>query len=147
MINRLGFEEGNSVQNHLALRLASCLGESASTLSHEVTERLRVSRELAQQHALLARQRLAALAPSPSVLSGGINGAALLGAPTGWFFRFASGMPLLVLLLGLLFIQQWTGREQVLAAAEIDSMLLADELPVRAYADPGFAEFLRVSPP
>ena len=43
----------------------------------------------------------------------------------------------------MLFIQHWSSREQVLAAAAIDALLLADELPVRAYTDPGFAEFLK----
>jgi hypothetical protein len=55
-------------------------------------------------------------------------------------------LPLLLLVGGLLLIQQWSSRERVLAAAEIDTLLLADTLPPSAYGDPGFAEFLR-SPP
>lgn len=54
-------------------------------------------------------------------------------------------MPLLVLLGGLYGIDQWQLRESVLAAAEIDSLLLADDLPPLAYTDPGFTEFLRSS--
>jgi hypothetical protein len=70
----------------------------------------------------------------------------LLGAFVPWLRRAASVLPLLLLLGGLLVIQQWSSRERVLAAAEIDTLLLADTLPPSAYGDPGFAEFLR-SPP
>jgi hypothetical protein len=34
-----------------------------------------------------------------------------------------------------------------LAAADLDGSLLADTLPPAAYADPGFAEFVRSAPP
>ena len=68
-------------------------------------------------------------------------------APSPWWLKLASGFPLVVLLVGLAVIVQWNNHEQVLAAAEIDTMLLADELPPKAYADPGFAEFLKTSQP
>lgn len=55
--------------------------------------------------------------------------------------------PLIVLVAGLLAIEQWTMREQALAAAEIDATLLSDTLPPAAYSDPGFGEFLRSPPP
>ena len=55
-------------------------------------------------------------------------------------------LPLLVLVSGLLMIERWAVREQVLAAAEIDALLLSDDLPPAAYSDPGFGEFLRNSP-
>ena len=64
-----------------------------------------------------------------------------------WWPRAASVLPLLVLVAGFLMIEQWSVREQVLAAAEIDSRLLADDLPPAAYSDPGFAEYLRSAPP
>ena len=61
--------------------------------------------------------------------------------------RFATLVPLAVLLIGLVLIQQWTAREEVMAAAEIDAVLLADELPPQAWADPGFREYLKAPPP
>jgi hypothetical protein len=64
-----------------------------------------------------------------------------------WFQRAAGLLPLVVLVAGLFAIDNRTTREQVVAAAEIDSQLLADQLPPAAYSDPGFAEFLRSSPP
>ena len=56
-------------------------------------------------------------------------------------------LPLLVLVSGLLMIERWAQQEQVLAAAEIDTQLLSDDLPPAAYSDPGFGEFLRAAPP
>ena len=57
--------------------------------------------------------------------------------------RLASALPLVVLVAGLVLIQHHHDLEQITAAAEIDSALLADELPPAAYRDPGFSEFLR----
>ena len=57
--------------------------------------------------------------------------------------RLASLLPLLMLAIGLLLIQEHAQHEQIMAAAEIDSALLADDLPPDAYRDPGFLEYLR----
>ena len=51
-------------------------------------------------------------------------------------------MPLLLLVIGLLLIEHGQWYEQVLAAAEIDTALLSDNLPPAAYGDPGFSEYL-----
>jgi hypothetical protein len=61
--------------------------------------------------------------------------------------RFVALAPLLLLLAGLLVIEHVAMREQVIAAAEFDALLLADDLPPTAYSDPGFAEFRRLAPP
>lgn len=136
-------DEAQSLQDRFARRMTSALGERAIIVPHDLAERLRVSRELSLQRGRFARARSKTLAETP--LAAMVNGrnSLSLGAPSRWFLRLASGVPLLVLLIGMLFIQHWASREQVLAAATIDALLLADELPVRAYADPGFAEFLK----
>ncbi len=136
-------DEARSLQERFSRRMTSALGERANIVPHELAERLRVRRELALQRGRFARARSKALVGTPvAALVNGRNSLSL-GAPSRWLLRLASGAPLLVLLTGMLFIQHWSSREQVLAAAAIDALLLADELPVRAYADPGFAEFLK----
>jgi Protein of unknown function (DUF3619) len=70
----------------------------------------------------------------------------VLGSVVSWWQRAAAVLPLLVLLSGLVAIDHWQSREQVMAAADIDAQLLADDLPPAAYSDPGFAEFLRNGP-
>lgn len=140
-----------ALEVRLAARLASSL--LATELPHDLNERLRVARE---QAVTRARQvRLAATpqtSSSTAVLGVTRDGAATLGgsAPSqgqgDWQNWLASALPLLLLVAGLLFISQWTAREQVLVAAEIDTLLLSDDLPPAAYADPGFAEYLRSGP-
>lgn len=130
-----------ALEARFALRLVGQLNARANGLPTDVQERLRFAREQAMAR---ARQARGASASEPVGVSS--SGALLLGSFVPWLQRAASVLPLLLLLGGLLVIQQWSTRERVLAAAEIDTLLLADALPPSAYGDPGFAEFLR-SPP
>ncbi len=129
------------LQTRVAARLVAGLGESAANTPHDITERLRSAREQALDRARAARRVQAA----PAVLQQGNS--LLLSATPVWWQRLASALPVLVLFAGLQFIDHWASREQVLAAAELDGSLLADTLPPAAYADPGFAEFVRSAPP
>ncbi|MDP3083169.1 MAG: DUF3619 family protein [Rubrivivax sp.] len=138
------------LQTRLAARLAAGLGEQAAALPHDISERLRVARQQAVEQGRLSRQRLAAarksspLATSVSVLMS--PGAAFLAGPPDWWQRVASLLPLLILVAGLVGIENWTTHTQVLAAADIDAVLLADDVPPIAYTDPGFVEFLKDVP-
>ena len=136
----LNTAEFDALQSRFASRVASALQARAAALPHDITERLRVAREQALVH---ARQQRAQTAAGASVVSRSRGGAGVLAAPSPWWLKLASGFPLAVLLVGLVVIGQWNNHEQVLAAAEVDTLLLADELPPRAYTDPGFGEFLK----
>ena len=63
-----------------------------------------------------------------------------------WWLRFASVLPLVALVGGLVLIQTWQTRTHISVAAEIDEALLGDDLPINAYRDPGFAEFMKTPP-
>ena len=138
------YSDADALQARVAARLVAGIGEQAANLPHDITERLRVAREQAVAKAREVRQQVPS---TSSVVVGLSRGAAVLGGPTPWWQRMASVLPLLVLLVGLVMIGQWSTREQVLAAADIDSSLLADDLPPDAYTDPGFAEFLKSPAP
>ncbi|MGI9133334.1 MAG: DUF3619 family protein, partial [Rhodoferax sp.] len=56
--------------------------------------------------------------------------------------RFASLLPLLALIAGLLTIGFLQDQRRAREVAEVDAELLTDELPPSAYTDPGFAQFL-----
>jgi hypothetical protein len=127
--------------SRVGLRLAAGLNERAAVLPQDISERLRIARE----HAVDRARRTQRLAAAPRLALQG--GTAALGGPEPWWQRLASLLPLLVLAAGLLLVGQWTTREQVLAATDIDAVLLSDEVPPAAYADPGFAEFLKSAPP
>ena len=133
-----------TLEARLAARMAGALTLRAQALPHDITERLRVAREQATARARQTRRQTAAASAVVGVSAGG---AAMLGGFAPWWQRAASVLPLLVLVSGLLMIERWAQQEQVLAAAEIDTQLLSDDLPPAAYSDPGFGEFLRAAPP
>ena len=131
------------------LRVAAGLTERNADLPHDVSERLRFAREQALAHAAQARAaRTSVSTASPAVvqmgstlaLSGGPRGA---GGDNGLWAKLVSALPLLALLAGLLLMQQSQIHEQLVAAGEVDTALLSDNLPPSAFSDPGFAEFLR----
>jgi hypothetical protein len=131
------------------LRVAAGLTERNAALPHDVSERLRFAREQALARAAQARAaRTSVSTASPGVvqmgstlaLSGGRRGTD--GGNSLWT-KLVSALPLLALLAGLLLMQQGQIHEQIVAAAEVDTALLSDNLPPSAFRDPGFAEFLR----
>jgi hypothetical protein len=140
---------GEQAQARFALRITAMLNESAQNLPNDVTERLRVARQNALQQAAAARQ----LAVKPVVATSGMSWAwnkvvAYAGGPGGsdsptWWKKLATVLPLAVLVLGLLAIQDLHSSRLISTAADIDAALLADDLPPDAYQDAGFLEFLK----
>jgi hypothetical protein len=130
----------DALEARFGLRVASRLSDAE--LPADVTERLRFAREQA-----LTRRKPEPRLAAP-IVGMAPSGAAVLGGPprgradSGWW-PLAWAVPAIVLGLGLFFIHEWHADRQVRLTAEIDSALLADDLPPSAYADPGFAEFLR----
>jgi hypothetical protein len=129
-----------AMQARFARSVAACLSESAEQVSPDVAERLRFGREKALAVARRAHPEVAALGVTAS-------GAAIAGGSgSRWWLRFASVLPLFALVGGLVLIQNWQSRTQINVAAEIDEALLGDDLPINAYRDPGFSEFLKAPP-
>jgi hypothetical protein len=132
-----------AIQARFGVRVAARLSESARELPHDVSERLKASRELALDRARLARR--AEAATSTHAVGNGSSAAMILGGGSGsdWWFKLASILPIAALVAGFFFIEHAHTREQIAAAAEIDAALLADDVPPAAYSDPGFVEFLK----
>lgn len=130
------------LEARVAMRLSARLTEGASQLPHDISERLRVARGQALAVAQARRRTATAAATATAAVWMGNNQAALQGPPS-WWLRLASVLPLLALVAGLVLIQQYREQEMITVAAEIDTALLADELPPEAYGDPGFAEYLK----
>lgn len=124
-------------ESRFALRVAACLTEQSEQVTPDVSERLRIGREQALERARQARRLQSA--ESRSGLTA--VGLAILGG--GWWARLGLVLPLVALVVGLALIQHLQDEEQVNAAADIDAALLADDVPPRAYGDPGFVEFLK----
>jgi Protein of unknown function (DUF3619) len=132
----------DAMESRFARSVAACLTESAQSVAPDVAERLRFAREKALESARLAR--------AGDVVQGvGVtaSGAAVAGfSHSPWWLRFASVLPLVALVGGLVLIQDWQNRTQISVAAEVDEALLGDDLPINAYRDPGFSEFLKAPP-
>jgi hypothetical protein len=142
----------DALESRLAGRLAGALCLTQAALPADTVERLRFARQTAVERARQARTRARAVAAAPALVAGVLAGAAGLGSrpfgpPGGWWQRAAALLPLVVLVAGLVGIEEWARQEQIAVAADIDARLLADDLPPQAYADPGFAEFLLHEPP
>jgi hypothetical protein len=134
-----------ATQERFARSVAAQLTLHTDQLPQDITERLRVAREQAVSRARLARSQPVSAAPTLR-----------MGSVLAWFghgqspqadrwFKLSSVLPLVALLAGLLMIQDWHGTNEISAAAEIDTSLLADELPPAAYSDNGFLEYLKSS--
>lgn len=127
-----------SAQDRFGRQLAACLDASAERLPHDITERLRVAR----LQALGKLREVQAREAAPVLLGGGV--AALGGGDDrGLWPRLVSLIPLLALIAGLVAIQVFGTDQMAQDLAEIDSAILTDDLPPDAYADPGFAQFLK----
>lgn len=141
----LNVAEIEALEGRVALRISSALTESTLHVSHDIGERLRFAREQALHHARtrvrVANQRQ----HTASEVSLYRDGSLTLTSPPGFWFglnRWLSGVvPALALALGLLVIDAWQTQEQVSDIANVDAMLLSDDLPPEAYGDPGFTEF------
>lgn len=129
-------------QDRFGLALAARLSESADSLPHDITERLRVARMQAVGQLKLAQTRTA-----PTIAASGSAATLTFGGekPELWS-RLASFIPLLVLIAGLVAINIIQNDDRAKELAEIDTALLTDDLPPAAYTDPGFAQFLRATP-
>ncbi len=136
----------DALRDQLARRVALQLDSQAQRLPHDIGERLRVAREQAVRRARESRL-VEAAAPHAVAVRTGADGSVALGGTPSWWVRIGSALPLLVLVVGLLLIQHLQENAEISAAAEVDSALLADDLPPDAYGDPGFVEFLKHGQP
>ncbi len=130
-----------SAQDRYGRQLAARLDASAAALPHDISERLRFARLQA-----LEKYREIQVRETISLAMSGNGGVAALGAgedERGLWPRLVSLIPLLALIAGLVVIQM-VGTEQITEElAELDAAILTDDLPPDAYADPGFAQFLK----
>jgi hypothetical protein len=113
-------------------------------LAPEIVARLRVARERALDAQRVAARELA-LAPQ------GRGGAARLSDPRESWVR--TMLPVAILIAALFGLHQWQETQQASFASaqraaefiEVDTAVLTGDLPIRAYLDEEFLEWLRTS--
>ena len=131
------------LQERFAYKAASYLHDGVKALPYDVSERLRAARfqavavrKVAQSHAVSAVVNHSGAA----ALSGGT------GEGDGWFARLGLVLPLVALVVGLFAINTIQSDNRAQELAEVDVALLTDALPPEAFSDPGFIQFLKVTP-
>lgn len=125
-------------QDRFGRRIATRLEQGSQELPHDISERLRAARV----RAISQRKREAGVAMVlPQFAAVGIG--QQFGQGPGLWSRLASGLPVLVLVAGLVCIQALEADRRANEVAEVDAALLADDLPPAAYADAGFVQFLK----
>ena len=135
--NRQGLEDRQGRQ------LAAWLDASAQELPHDISERLRVARQQAvEKH---QRAHVVRSAHARAVAGTQADGSLVLGGDEehGFWPRLAALLSIAAVLIGVISIHTSVGNQLAEDLATIDSAILTDELPPDAYADPGFAEFLK----
>ena len=127
-----------SGRDAFARAVVARVSESSDQLSHEISERLRAARMQA-----IAKRKVTLVAYAEAVSTQ--NGVATLNADDegGFWRKFASVIPLVALVAGLVSIGWIQDEKRADELAKVDAELLLDELPPAAYVDPGFVAFLR----
>ena len=132
--------ESEQLQDRFGGRVAAYLTSGTAELPYTITERLRAARTQAVAVRKPAQLQVA------SAISGAGSATLTYGnqGPTRWR-QVASAIPLLVLAAGLILINIVQNERRASEVAEVDAALLTDDLPPSAYADPGFAQFLKAN--
>ena len=126
--------------DRFSLKVTARLTEGIHALPRDTTERLRAARVRA------VANRKPMPMNSPTFVVGSDTEALLTGGRrSAWWGRLAATLPLLALLMGLIVIDAIQGDDRAKDLAEIDAAILTDDLPPAAYADPGFAHFLKLN--
>jgi len=131
------------LQDRFALKATSYLSAGAADLPYDISERLRAARAQA-----VAKRKIATVQTAGGVFNAGGGSAALSWGSSdglGWWGRFASIMPLIALVVGMLTINSVQNDNRAQEVAEVDAALLTDDLPPAAYSDPGFVQFLKTN--
>lgn len=126
-----------------ARRVTARLTQGSDTLPYDISERLRAGRVQA-----LAKRKKTVLVhrTAPAVVRSGSSAAlGWWGSEGGnWWRTLLSAVPVLALVAGLVVINLSQDEYGTTEVAEVDAALLTDDLPPAAYADPGFAQFLKI---
>lgn len=121
---------------HVARQICRTLSHGTASLDEQTVARLRASRHLA-----LERQA----EPVPVLSFAGIgHGLSQVGQRVGNSLHnhYRGILAALALLIGALGADLWQNAQHAAELAEIDSILLSDDVPPGAYTDQGFLEWL-----
>lgn len=128
----------NTNQVNFAYRLRRALNENLETLPASTTDRLAQARSAAlARKKPEAPKRVSARRLAVAGDSGGVFGDRL-----SWLGRIGVALPMAIVAAGIFALYQAESQRRIDDVAEIDTLVLADELPLNAYTDNGFNAYL-----
>jgi len=120
-----------------AYKIRRALDQRSQVLDPAVPARLAAARQSALSH---KKESVRAAAP---VLASGAHGAtSSFRLNRSWLQRLGIAAPILAGLVLFVSLYQYEQQNHINAIADLDAAVLADELPLSAYADHGFNAFL-----
>lgn len=128
----------NTKQLDFAYKVRHALNETLANLPDSTTERLALSRKIALSSKKMEQPKHE-LAPYGK--SANLNGS-YFSVPLSWIARLGMAVPAIVVIVGLITIYQFEQQRHIRDLAEIDALVLVDELPLSAYLDHGFNAYL-----
>jgi hypothetical protein len=130
----------NANEINFAYKVRHALNENLERLPAPTTDRLAQARQAALSRKKPdASRRVRATRP---VLAGAAGGFFSSSARPSWLARMGVALPIAFAIAGVIGIYQVEKQEHIRELAEIDSMVLVDELPLDAYLDHGFNAYL-----
>jgi hypothetical protein len=130
----------NAKEINFAYRVRHALNENLDQLPAATGNRLAAARQLA-----LARKKpdagLRVVVPRMAAAHGS-DGDGFFSRPLSWIGRMSVALPVVIVFAGLVGMYQVEKRQHIVELAEIDAMVLSDELPLTAYLDHGFNAYL-----
>ena len=122
-------------EQQIGYRIRQHLNQGLDDLDAGKLTRLKAAREQA-----LARQRVASRVP---LVAWADNVVGRWGGPASLVPRML--LPMAVLILGLIAVNQWRETQVAAEIEEIDAAVLTSDLPLDAYLDKGFDAWLKRS--
>jgi hypothetical protein len=126
-------------EREIAKKLIVYLDQGTTTLKPGVAYRLQRAREQALARTAEPR-RIADFAFA------GQGGGGMLGGPRNLLTDVRLWIGVLVLVGGVAYFQYWQSMQQLRELADTDVALLSSELPIEAYLDRGFQNWLHSEP-
>lgn len=142
--NHLLQDTAQLTQDRFGLRVAARLSIGNAELPHDISERLRVARQQAVTNRKQSQLVMSSKSAAAVYGSGGSASMSFDDEGSNLWSRLASFLPLIALVVGLVSISVIQNDMRANELAEVDSALLVDDLPPAAYADAGFAQFLKL---
>jgi hypothetical protein len=134
----------NSPEDEVGKAIRRHLDQAAGDVRAGVTYRLQQARAaaLARANATLVEAREQEVAPADGPRGGGGGSG---GGRRPLFLQPRAWLALGALVAALVGYQQWTAWQQMQELEDLDAALLASDLPIDAYLDRGFQQWLKTA--